>query len=195
MAWCSPQLRWVYNPMQRTASKAVRQLLRQEYQGEQVGRHHDVAIISGYLHFASVRNPYFRVLSRWWAFYRRQCRDPGWPGRGKTYREWLEALCRNRARRIEWRLGSCVEQLGSAPVDAVVRYEALLEDLRALPFVNGSVELGRGDRAARKQDRRGPIPFAEMYSDSRAMSLLLEHSAEDFERFGYSTDLPDVEMF
>lgn len=63
-------------------------------------------------------------------------------------------------------------------LDAVVRYEDLESGLRALPFVKGNFEMPAIHNAVSRP------PLSEDLT-TEAVEAINEHSAADFERFGY----------
>ena len=139
--------KWVYIDVPKTASTSIDNLLVTEYGGEPVywkavdlpqvfNKHARLPIPTGYRSFATIRNPYDRIVSFW-----QHC----WIGKTEptceSFEEFL-GFCLNAVNNpqgIDYhmtaRLYPMYMYLEPLRVDTFVRYENLEKDLLALPFI------------------------------------------------------------
>lgn len=156
-----------------------------QYQGynDTVGFHESAVPeeLSHYFTFASVRNPYRRMLSHY--LFARQ-------SKGHRLRDVASNCSFYRFLKHTMENGLLLSQctfLGDARVDYVVRSEEdLTAQLSALPVFNG-MKLRVDHHNASNYE----IPWRDYY-DSRAMGLVASLCRDDFDKYGYSLSLEDA---
>jgi hypothetical protein len=160
---------------------------------------HRMAVPDGcedYSVVATVRNPFTRWVSCWvW------CKM--WPLRSeepyRTFVEWLlnnpddfpgfveRAMERDYIKPISWHLDQA-----KAPNLELLRYESLQTDFDAWlgNHFSSEVIIGSSKKPPVVSIRHNPetLDWKNQFT-SRARDMVLEHSAEDFRRFSYSTDI------
>jgi hypothetical protein len=203
MAYYSDELKWVFNPVPRTGSKSLAAFLEKNRHGKRYVSHHRLLTRAGYFHFSVVRNPFVRMLSLWWSWYRnppstRSARREAqeWPRFGKpiSFAGLLEAAIEDPVFARKRIICSQCEHLNTIPFDATIKYEVM--DLTTLPFIHKPTKIPvHKDREYHRLDRRERIPFAKVYSDPGVRRLVRAHSANDFQAFEYSTELPEIKVF
>lgn len=126
---------------------------------------------SDYFIFAVVRNPFEREVSHY--RYRRMRRSNNYHRLAKgSFGNYLR-----QAINIE----PCQAQmLSGKPVDRVLRFEKLAQEVAALPFVPEGAKLPHINSS-------GSYDFREYYDEELA-KLVCEHAGRDFDDFGYDRD-------
>lgn len=194
MAIYSPEYGYIFNLMPSTASRSVRLVLQVCYRGQIHRNQHSRLHRHGFTHYGIIRNPYHRMLSLWAS---RTDVDPKTP----PYHEFLN----NTGRDKRWRFYSQSRYYKrNLFLNHAIRFENIDEEFSRLPFVKKAIHIPTiaewkalsvffGSDMARGE--RSRVNFNEVYSDKRNVKALLDHSGKDFERFGYSTEVPDIEEF
>lgn len=173
---------FVYLAIPRTASTTMRDHVLPIYGGRHVPPHHQRSVpgqYRSYFKFTVVRNPYDRMMSAW--AHLTNTRDK-WI-LDKTPTQFVRACG-------EWKLGmNQSEFLGQQELDMILRFENLIQELERLPFVR---------RTHVKDGHVLPLPHLNAAPRSATVNLdefieaVNEHSAPDFERFGYRCEDPAV---
>ena len=192
----SPEHKYVYVGIPRTASKSMNEWLIQHYGGVWYGGHHDYRGIPdgarSFLVFTIVRNPYDRAVSgyfgRPWDDQPRlaECRVPIEPPTLQTIDDLIERGRASDAKPVPYR-----DFVEGAGVSLLLYFERLPECLLELPFVDPSSVasfphvLERGIRP--------PGEFRDFFDD-RYEEFIWDSDKDDFliadyER--YDTGLPD----
>ena len=164
---------YVYVAVPRTASKSTSAWLVENYSGKYYGKaHHSTHVPGGSRKkcvFAVVRDPYERMRS-----YYVMSQRPG--GFGPPYFEAFVRWCRyglpsNRSQ---------VAMLKTVNVPLgdllILRYETLVQDMQQLPFLQPWVDLPVLNAS---ESKKPELTVA-------AIKAINRHSAEDFDRFGYT---------
>lgn len=198
MAVYSEKYRYVFNFAPKTATRSVRLFLERYYDAELHKSHHARLHILGFHHCALVRNPYFRMISFW------QFRVQNIPHKtAKSFSEFLK-----NTKKFRPRYWSQTKFYGDL-LDFVIHFESLDKDMSDLPFINKPIHIPTMDEWWKTDNpfftseltgaqRRKQLPmgmFNRVYSNKRNVQALMDHSGEDFEKFGYSTEVPYVEKF
>lgn len=178
---------YVFIAVPRTASMSIAAWLVAEHGGVWHGDHHDTDIPpehQGKHVFAVVRNPLTRLPSLhryvrdvFWAneIWRSSAEAATWRALGMPFDSELETFVDWAATQRGHQWCSQDEMLSKAPPDEVFRFEDLPGCLRHLPFVSGSVQLPKLGETGRAP----ALTATEIRS-------IVNHSAADFERFGYA---------
>lgn len=210
----SQRHRFAFISTMKCATNSLTHALLTRYQGAMPGDLHERRmdwVPPGYFTFSVCRNPYTRAVSLWWSTcmrhdldrygFRKTCADPD---RLEGFMQWVLGLASVPhdllLTQSEWHRHT--------RIDRFLRVEHLEAEFAALPFVPAGekleminatvtdeqgmldVERLKADRSAaalsaRPQRRR---ESADAYLTPRAASLIRQWAAEDFVRFGYSTD-------
>ncbi len=175
----------------KTANKAISQaiedLTREPGQVEQVmpesgpywRRRKVPEKYADYFVFAVVRNPFSRIVSHY--LHRKLKRSSGRMHRLVKNWSFKDYLTWNRDQSKEPELQHDLPQteyLRDAPVNRILRFEALPEGFRTLPFVDDSYQLRYVNTAKKTYDWR------EYYTEETA-ALVADWMMEDFEALGY----------
>lgn len=206
--------RFAFISTMKCATNSLTHALLTRYQGVMPGGLHERRmdwVPAGYFTFSVCRNPYTRAISLWWSTcmrhdldrygFRKACADPDSLAGFMRWLVGLQSLPHDLLlTQSQWHRHT--------RIDRFLKVEQLEAEFDALPFVQPGEKLaminatvtddqglldvkrlqdGQGDAAlsARPQRRRGP---AGEYLSDEAAALVRRWAAEDFERFGYSTD-------
>ena len=189
--------RYVYVAVPKTGGRSMRRALKGFYGGRALrSGMHQRAIPKtciDYLIFCTVRNPYDRAVSKWWATtqrghdklgLRKQLSDPdsfecfalnlvgGRLGNGAPPQFWINQL-------------DFVRGITRWP-DLILRFERMNEQVHHLPFWTDE-KLPHVNRTDRDRE---PWPY---YYTEAAKQAIQEFAADDFTWFGYSRDVPTPE--
>ena len=129
----SDKYKYVYIATPKTASTSIRKWLMDNYDGRQVGRHHQSDVPSEYREyfiFTSTRNPVDRYHSMWKEFYP-----------SLQYREFREAIQGIRESADQNRTwadiarsqGEIIERSGAT---RLLRFEDIKSEVESLPFAD-----------------------------------------------------------
>jgi hypothetical protein len=171
--------RWLYVGSPKTGSTTLHiTLCYPEFGGELWGDQHEVGSLAGYRVLASVRDPYTRALS----LYRYLGQNLA--GYDQTFEAYCAELEKGGYRRPydretafwHWTLS---EWLQDIRVDRLIHLETLDADLKA----EFPVWLGRADRVNETVLTGRPVQYTP-----ETRRLVRSWAADDFERFGYSSD-------
>ena len=180
----------------KTAGTAIAAVLRKQFQGKQSSiAYLPKAVAKGKFVFATVRNPYDRCLSLWWSLCSPGDRY-GVVKAGKTTPVDLlrfiasgEFAIHKDTRNVRQLHQTCSEHIGKFKLDAVIRFETLLEDFNKLPFVKKPLtKIPIENRKPHGRPDRRPL------SDPEFVCIVREWSAEDFTRFGYDPNVMPKEV-
>jgi len=170
----------------KTASRAISAVLAERYNGQQCTMDElPAAVAAGAFVFASVRNPYDRCLSLWWSLTTPGDRYGVAAAAGRSPIDCLQYLSGGAFARANGATHvhltqSCSENVGDVKLDAVVRFESLLEDFNRLPFVTEPLaEIPIVNRKLSGRPLRWPL------LDLGFLRAVESWLADDFERFGY----------
>ena len=190
---------YYYFDCAKTATQAVTTILKGQYGG--VLAWNDAVAAArdrGKYVFATVRNPYDRALSLWHVL----CRPGDYHGvvaAGVTdpaaciryladgsYRRLRRAAGRTTREHLS---ETCSEWCGPGKLDAVVRFESLLEDVNRLPFIKAPLaEMPVVNRKPGPRPPRWPLDLPAF------RGAVEEWMADDFERFGYEVGVMPEEI-
>lgn len=212
----SHRYRFVYFSIPKTASESVRRLLDPLSDEEirtyrtRTARHPlyshmrpvefaDLAQgggleLAGYFRFATVRNPFARLVS----LYRMAKRD-GQVGLPGPFRDWVETLDPSGRRdahvSLKWYAHGVMSMSaflsdadGVLLVDRVYRIEDELETLRA-DLAHRVGEAAVGARVPVINAAPRPSPWRSYYDDPQTVATVLTRYGEDFDRFGYDPSI------
>ena len=184
----------------KTASQAIQTVLLKHYNGW-----HKAQPVRGFTPpnwhyvFASVRNPYERVVSLWWSTcrtngdyygWRQHCPDPvtmiGWI----MSKEWQKIEDKQFAERTPpWSnlLHTMHEWTVGLKLDGLLRFETLDEDFKKLPFYKGvPAQLPVVNRKANVSQR----PAMESFMTPEFVEAVNVWCEKDFDVFGYKMRKP-----
>lgn len=205
MAVVSHKYKYVFNACVRVGGRSVSNFLVKNYDGQIVGNrkhknlismHHDRIRIRGYLHFGIVRNPYFRMMSIWKALEEIS----------NTRMRYCCFLSLAISKSSRYFKTSCQTQseFYRKFSDVFINYEDLNKGISELPFIDREIKVGwtwldgkiYGDDGKQewKARLRDPLSIRDQYTPE-TKALLMKHSGDDFRKFGYSTEVPDVDVF
>lgn len=197
--YINSQLKYIYLDIPRTGSSSMGTMLEDHYGGAVCRRHQWPEIwrvFPRWFLFATVRNPFDRFVSIWrFAFERRETLSDPWrkhlpSGTAEEMLIWLharEAAVTGRGEpwtRITASQSAYLD-LGKAKPEQIIRLETVHEDIKSLPFYRRGVAFPWRNSSGEK--RAGEFPLSELSQD-----LIRQLYAEDFEQFGYSTDIKDA---
>lgn len=188
----SRALKYVYIGIPRTGSKSMFQWLKDNYQSENVGGHHDWDVpeeFRDYLVFTIVRNPYERATSGW--FFEPVIKYDHDPPQPKDFAEGMQRPIRLKdAGGNEMNQKNFVQRAG---LSLVLYFERLPQALAELPFVDEhNIPPLPHNNAGGYRPAEGDFFDHFTMEDEK---LVWEYAAEDFEAFGYrrfDCGLPDV---
>lgn len=166
-------------PFSRYTAREWRHLLlgrkrcqyRNHTPADKIKRRIPAQVWRSYFKFCFVRNPWDRVVSKYYWHERKKAEKPPFP-------EWLAALTPDNVTNTDLYLID-----GKIAVDQVYRFEDLKEVLAALPEqlgLPGPLELPRAKGNQRPQKR----DYREYYTDE-TRAMVAEKAREEIELFGY----------
>jgi hypothetical protein len=184
--------KFVYLPPPRTGTTTIASVLVREFDARIYGawkaahlkatKHaiHLPEELDEYFVFASVRNPYARVISQfaWWRSHGQT---------HKRFRPFLEELLPRRAASLYFQLHQqpsyrppegCVK----VRIDAMIRLENLQEDFQNLPFVSRGVDIPKLNR---KDGRFDAVKYTR-----ETAGWVRRYRRADFRICGYPVDCP-----
>ena len=168
---------FVFVAVPRTASVLMAERFLPQFAGREFGRHHEVVIPAKdrkKFTFAVVRNPYDRMLSKY-HFHRQK------PGASHHDRanESTAAEMVDLFAGLDYRHRSMTEFLEGVNCNMILRWENLAEEIHGLPFV------GRAQLPSKRINtvRR---PHWTEEATPEFIAAVNQHSAPDFERYGYT---------
>ncbi len=195
-----------YLAIPKTASRTISVWLRREYGFKRRYGHHGLCddrvgqdFFKPYFHFTAVRNPFSRLVSRWFQLC---LKYKSKPSRLPLTRENLREVFKPRFKKYIMRLDPqalsrknlqiyCTTQLSpqsywidyagrflDKPIH-IIKQENLVEELGRLPFVNRKVVL--------KHIGKHSYGDWRDYYDEESMSKVVEYYWDDFKRFRYET--------
>ena len=149
----------------------------------------------GYFTFTSVRNPFRRAVSAWWMMTRRPEYWAVWKDRicGKSFETVLSfvAVCGPAfPGKGAYTLWTQTYWLKDVRLDDVLNLETIDQDFAMLPFVDGPIHVPR--LGVDYKPTIGDYGDWRQWYTPRAIELVKQIYAADFERFGYSTDIEDA---
>lgn len=175
----------------KTATRSVLVYCKKEFpNGRQKGGHRASAIPEGLEHYpvvCVVRNPYDRMCSAWWSTCKRD--------NGTKYQHYLDRMKFLKLPNTLLGFLQLVEQLktdknhiitrqqvwytDTFEVNHILRFEALLEDFRALPFIPNDAELPHANVTMTARPN-----WKELVGPQEA-ELINRIYARDFKKFKY----------
>ena len=160
----------------RTGSTMMAHRFLPQFDGIPMGHHHLRKVPEGHRHkftFTIVRHPYGRMISCW--YHLRRC-DQQFGIDKITFPEFVHLLTHH------WGLGGMnqVDFLRDIRVDKHLRFETLADEVVLLPFNRQKIPL---PTIRINAEERPPLEQDLPPENIRAIN---EHSAPDFEAFGYS---------
>ena len=191
--------KYIYLDVPRTGSHSMGAMLKTHYGGALCRRHQWPElwrVFPRWFVFATVRNPFSRFVSLWrFATERRKELAEPWrthlpAGTPEELLVWLvahSAAVHGRSApwtRIVASQSAYLDQAKATP-DLIVRLESAGEDVTRLPFYRAGVDFpwrNRSDMNGRDDARLSGL----------SQDLVRKLYAEDFSRFGYSTDVADI---
>lgn len=205
----SPIHRFVFVSTPKVCTHSIYQILDKHYS--------DGLVDLGFLHrnrvphpfqelmrWTVVRNPYSRAVSIWWSTCRLAHLDQ-YKFRQKSGAEedfvrfavWL-AQTSPSARRLQPLIRNQTDWLKPVEPITAIHLENLEQELAKLSFWKKGIEVPQLNTTAQKisvQERKEgrPIPFLPwpvLCQDKEAQEAILAWAAADFERFGYSKEIP-----
>jgi len=188
LAVVSDRHRFVYFGAPKTGTNTVVRVLRSVYAGRSVGGYHSASVPApGYLAWATVRNPWVRLLS-WWHAWTHSPRAPKDPVQGCTLPVFIAFLTDNRQGadlpKNAPHMRSPQDQfINVHPCLRVVRLENLTEDFAALPF-GGPEMFGRRNAGSWK----GSV--SDFYDDVATSEAIRYGVVGECEALGYPTEIP-----
>jgi len=190
MAVISDQCRFVYFGIPKTGTNSVASILRSSFGGRAIGGYHtaSVSVPPGYLAWATVRNPWTRLLS-WWHAWTHSPRAPKDPVQGCTFLAFIAFLTDNREgddlpKNAKHMRSPQQQFIAVQPCSRIVRLEHLAEDFASLPF--GKVEsFGRQNPGCWK----GGV--ASFYDDLATAEAIRYGVVEECAALGYPAEIPE----
>ena len=187
MIYCE-DLNFIYIAVSKTASRSIHTFLEDAFGAIDTKKgqhtHHDSSVLPGYFVFASARNPYSRMVSLW-AHIQKKTKG-AWTKHEMYGLPFDEFTKRAHEKGREWHQLQ-VDGCNFSTVHQVVRFETLLEDMKALPFMK------EGDLSKFPFVGKGPHDeWRGYYKDDGIIRNVYEWAKTDFDTLGYSDD-PGVE--
>lgn len=172
---------WITPP--RTASRSCNSFL--QYFGFTVTGH-ELKIPTNkldYLHICNVRSPYSHLFSIYRCFYYKNDSD-------KNFEDWVRGYFNNQLK--GWNEGIKYHTYLSKPIDILVRFEFLEEDLKKIPFIKENYESVnyifeeqiRKNNYKNERNENFLNPWYSYYNQNLA-DFVYENLIEQFELFGY----------
>lgn len=172
---------FAYLAIPRTASRAITVWLLENFRGNKTrpeergfrDLHCKFPPQPGKCVFTCVRNPLSRLVSFW-----RHCNT------GRPLLEWLEkaAMAKRNGYKNDLFYRNQTEFIEGYDNIHIVRFEDLPGSLWELPFVNGQRP---PFPETMKHETRSHTGYLHLFG-RRELELALEHSGDDFDRFGYT---------
>ncbi len=190
MAVISDLHRFVYFGAPKTGTNTVTRVLKSSYAGRHIFGYHSSSspMPADYLAWATVRNPWTRLLS-WWHAWTHSRRAPKDPVQGCTFPVFIAFLTDNREggdlpKNAKHMRSPQQQFIAVQPCSRVVRLEYLAEDFASLPF--GKVEsFGRQNPGCWK----GGV--ASFYDDLATAEAIRYGVAEECAALGYPAEIPE----
>ena len=185
------ELNYTFISTLKCGTNSMFSILMDRYGGQRVGGFHcrDLRYApKGSFTFTVCRNPYFRAVSIWWSTCMRGHDRYGFRlacGNGddfETFMTWVAsqvnptALIQNQA---DWQQG--------IRFDRILHLENLSKEFASLPFVNEPVV--NFPEINTTLYNRQP---AQYHLTPRAIEAIKSWAKPDFEKFGYSVDVPSL---
>lgn len=168
----------------KTGTTSLIRLLRQLFDVEIIGSTYHCGgklnpRYANWFTFCTVRNPFSRLVSYWW-FVRKR-----FPPAGNRQR-WALREMANQLTFSEFTRQSPLlpvsQIVEDARIDHLIRLETYENSIRQLPFL--SSQYLAIPRAKKGRD----VDWREYYTERSLVEFVQRHYADDFERFGYSTE-------
>ena len=190
MAVISDAHRFVYFGAPKTGTSTVTRVLKSLYAGRHVCGYHSSSVPAPaeYLAWATVRNPWTRLLS-WWHAWTHSRRAPADPVQGCTFPVFIAFLTDNRegadlpenAKRMRSPQNLFMEH---HPCTKSVRLEHLAEDFAALPF-------GKPESFGRQNPGCWEGGVTRFYDDPAIAEAIRYGVVEECVALGYPTEIPE----
>lgn len=198
--YLSHQKEAVFLAIPKTASRTVSVWLRKDYQFFIKNGHHGIVEnnrFSNYFHFAVVRNPFSRMVSRW---YQRCLQLNSLPARSKfdlsvfkpRFKNYVNNLKKEHIKRknldlfCAYWLSPQSHWLNHAEYFVeekihIIKQEDLVKGLSELPFVDKAIDL--------KHIGKHEYGNWRDYYDQESIDKIVEFYWKDFEKFNYGTTI------
>lgn len=181
---------FVYFGCPKTGTNTIVRVLKDKpYRGVSFAAYHsaDGPVPDGYLAWATIRNPWTRLLS-WWHAWTHSRRVPADPVQGCDFPTFIAFLTDNRTTDLvhQNRFLRAPQHIfiGAQPCRATVRLEHLEEDFAKLRF-GGSPKFGRHNTGC----WNGSV--ASFYGDPATKEAIRYGVAEECEALGYPKEIPE----
>ncbi len=151
---------------------------------------------AGHFIFTTVRNPYRRAISAWWMLTQRPEYWDYWRVKlGNVngfvnYLRWIEKAKPGVPGKGAGAMWPQVYWLRNVRLNATLHLEHVEEEFAALPFVGEPVTIPRLD--VWYHVTTGVYGDWRPYYQSESIELVQRIYANDFEKYGYSTDIEDA---
>ena len=182
---------FVYFGCPKTGTNTVVRALKDEpFRGVNLGSYHsatDPGAPKTYFAWATVRNPWTRLLS-WWHAWVHSPRMPKDPVQGCDLPTFIAFLTDNKRTGLtasnHWLRAPQHEFIAAHPCNSVVRVEHLAEDFAELP-IGRKVPFGRQNRGCWE----GSV--ASFYCDLATKEAIRYGVEEEWEVLGYPKEIPE----
>jgi len=204
----SKEHKFVFISTPKAATHSIYKMLKEHYSKKLLeGGFHSTEIPSPYRRYfrwTICRNPFSRAVSLWWSGCKLAHLDQ------YKFRERCGSID-DFTQFMVWLAGTSLEERGLeplmnnqtdwlAPVEPVhaIHLEHLKEELNQLPFWKKEIELPWLNTTSQKIEsqikNKGQTiirpPWWKMYREEEAIEAVLNWAGNDFERFGYSKEIP-----